>query len=1054
MRDAKNKIVHVLALPKFAVEHPVAIAMLYSGLLVLSLAAFFRIGVDMFPDVAYPVVSVITTYRGASAEEVEAKITSRVEGQVSTVRNLKDVQSISKEGLSAVILKFEWGTDLDNSANDVRDRLGILRKFLPDDADDPMLMRIDMKDIPILIMAANAEESFPRIYNILDTDVSNMLKRVPGVGNVMVRGGQSRQINVDVDRRRLEAYGLTLSEVKRAVLANNLMQPAGNMQIGMTDYMLRVPGEFSSPEEIAGATVGIFRGQAVRIRDVAQVNDSHPYESERVMANSRRGAILMVQKRSEANAIEVADAVKKALPEIHRRIPSDITIKPLIDTSADIKRTLGNLSETLVLAAVLILVLILFFLRRVRPAAIVFVSMPISLLDSFLVQYLCGYTINIISLLALTIAIGLVVDDALVVMENQIRRQEELGEDPKTAAVNATSEVGRAVTMATLASCVVFLPMLFSTGLAGVMFRPLSVVLCVTLLLSLFDSLTLNPMLSSQFLRPHKKSPLPIIEKLYAAFEKALARMGNGYRDLISWVLENPKKVVFGSAALLAVSLLLIPFIPTEFMSEQDSGQIEVVAELPVGARVEATHKVMEAIEKRFKDIVPAGWIANGIIWRDGSSAQGSMQSAMEGKSGSNIGTFMASLCPRDKRPLNVTQINEKMRAAIADIPGINRLSISGGGINAKLIGSAKPMCLNIYGYDLMAANAFAERVKFLMEKEMTGFKDVTISLDLTRPEYHVVIDRAKAGAMGIPVQTIAETVNLAFGQNKSAVYRESGDEYDIVVRLRDEDRRAEPDLEGLFVRAANGEPIRLSNVAHFEKKPGPLQIDREDQQRLIKVEADITGRDLGKATRALSKRMAELPTPAGVVTAFGGSVKEQKESFQSLIGALLLGVMLTYMVMAAQFESLVVPLVIMFSLPFGFVGAIWVFALTGFSLNVTSFIGLIMMVGLVVKQAIVYLDYALQLIDNDEWDIKEALKEAGRVRLRPILMTVGAMVFGFVPMAISTKQGSEFWQPLSLTIIGGLLVSTVITLVLIPAVYYLIYRNKARPSDGHITCA
>ncbi|HOX21961.1 MAG TPA: efflux RND transporter permease subunit, partial [Elusimicrobiales bacterium] len=708
MKDIKNKIVHVLALPKFAVEHPVAIAMIYSGLLVLSLAAFSRMGVDMFPDVAYPVVSVITTYQGASAEEVEAKITRRVEAQTSTVRNLKDINSISKEGVSVVMLKFEWGTDLDSSANDVRDRLGMLRELLPDDADDPMLMRIDMKDIPVLIMAVNARESFPRIYNILDTDVSNMLKRIPGVGNVIVRGGQSRQINVDVDRQRLEAYGLTLSDVKRAVLANNLMQPAGKMQIGMTDYMLRVPGEFSSPDEIGGATVGVFRGQAIRIRDVAQVNDSHPYESERVMSNGSRGAILMVQKRSEANAIQVVDAVKKALPEIHRRIPSDITIKPLIDTSADIKRTLGNLSETLFLAAFLILVVILFFLRRVRPAAIVFVSMPISLLDSFLIQYLSGYTINMISLLGLTIAIGLVVDDALVVMENQIRRQEELGEDPKTAAVNATSEVGRAVTMATLASCVVFLPMLFASGLAGVMFRPLSVVMCVTLLLSLLDSLTLNPMLSSLFLHRHKKSAVPVVEKLYIAFEKALVKTENGYKNLIAWVLDSPKKVVFGSVALLVVSLAVIPFISTEFMSEQDSGQIEIVVELPVGTRVEVTHNVMEAIEKRFKDIVPAEWITNGIMWRDGDSSQSSMSSAMSGKSGSNIGTFMASLCTKDKRSMTVTQINAKLRAAMTDIPGIARVSISGGGVNSKLIGSAKPMCLNVYGYDLESADAFA----------------------------------------------------------------------------------------------------------------------------------------------------------------------------------------------------------------------------------------------------------------------------------------------------------------------------------------------------------
>ena len=1043
MKEIKNKIIKVLALPKFSVEHPVAIAMIYTGLLVLSLAGFSRMGLDMFPDVSYPVVSVITTYQGASAEEVEAKVTRKVESQTSTVRGLKDLNSTSKEGLSVVTLKFEWGSDLDSSANDVRDKLGMLKKLLPDGADDPMVMRIDLKDIPILIMAVNAGESYPRIYNILDNDVSNMLKRIPGVGNVIIRGGQSRQINVDVDRRRLEAYGLTLSDVKRAVLANNLMQPAGNMQIGQTDYMLRVPGEFSSPQEIAGATVGVFRGQAIKIGDVAQINDSHPYESEKVMANGRTGAILMVQKRSEANAIAVAEEVRKALPDIHKRIPADIEIKPLIDTSNDIKNTLGNLTETLYVAAFLILAVILFFLRRLRPAVIVFTSIPVSLLLSFLVQFMLGYTINLVSMLAITIAIGLVVDDALVVMENQIRRQEELGEDPRTAAINATSEVGRAVTMATLASCVVFLPMMFATGMAGVMFRPLSVVMCATLLASLLASLTLSPMMSSLILRPEKPSKAGSFNKLYKAFERALERVDNSYKDLIGWTLEHPWKVVISSTSLLLVSLLLIPFIPTEFMSEQDTGQMQIDVELPVGTRVEATHKVMEQVEAAFKKVVPQEWVTTGYLWRDGENSKNS-NGGMSGKSGSSIGSFMGSLNAKNKRPLSITEINEKLRREITKIPGITRLAFSGGSVTSKLTGSGKPMSVNIYGHELEVTNALAEKLKQLMIKD-GSFKDVTVSLDMTRPEYHVVIDRRKAGSMGIPVQTIADTVNLAFGQKKNAVYRELGDEYDIVVRLREEDRRAEPDLESLFVRASNGEPVRLSNLASFEKKPGPLQIDREDQQRIVKVEANITGNDLGKATTKLEKLLAGIPMPAGVSWAYGGSVKEQKESFVSLAVAMALGIMLTYMIMASQFESLIIPLIIMFSLPFGFAGAIWVFALTGFSLNVTTFIGLIMMVGLVVKQAIVYLDYALQLIDDNDWDIKEALKEAGRVRLRPILMTVSAMVLGFVPMAISRKQGSEFWQPLSLAIIGGLIVSTIITLVLIPAAYYLIFRNKKK---------
>lgn len=1051
MKPIKEKLIKVMALPKFSVEHPVAIIMLYVGLLVLSLTAFSRMGLDMYPDVSLPVITVITPYQGASAEEVEAKVTRKVEAQTSTVRGLKDLSSVSKEGISMVTLNFEWGTGLDGAANDVRDKLALLRQQLPDGADDPMVMRIDIKDIPVLTMSVTADESYSRLYNILDNDVSNMLKRVPGVGNIIVRGGSSRQINVDVDRSRLEAYGFTLMDVKGAVQANNLMQPAGNMQIGQTDYMLRVPGEFISPEQINGATIGMFRGQAIKISDVARVSDSRPYETERVMANGKRGAILRVQKRSEANAIDVAEGVRKALPGIHKLIPSDIEIKPLIDTSSDIKITLSNLTETLVIAAVLILGVIFVFLRRVRPAAIVFTSIPVSLLTSFLLQYTAGYTINIISLLAITIAIGIVVDDALVVMENQIRRQEELGEDPKTAAINATSEVGRAVTMATLASCVVFLPMMFASGIAGAMFKPLSIVMCATLLMSLMASLTLSPMLSSLVLKTsegvHRGSGR--LEGIYAAFERVLVKIENSYKELIVWTLDNPWKVINGSIAVLGISLFLLPLIATEFMSEEDSGQMQIAVELPVGTRVEATHKVMERVERVFNEVVPKAWVTNGYLWSDGDNPKNAM-GALSSKTGSSVGSFMGSINAKDERSLSITEINEKLREKIALIPGITRLAFSSGNTTSQITGAGKPMCVNLYGYDLKATNELAGRIKRQMEQE-GRFKDVTISLDLTRPEYHVVIDRLKAGAMGIPVQTVADTVNLAFGQDKSAVYRERGEEYDIVVRLRDEDRRAEPDLQNLFVRGPEGQQVRLSNLATFEKKPGPLQIDRKDQQRIIKVEANLRDNDLGKASGAVEKIMASVPMPVGVSWAFGGSVKEQKESFASLLLALLLGIMLTYMVMAAQFESTIVPLIIMFSLPFGFVGAIWVFALTGFSLNITTFIGLIMMVGLVVKQAIVYLDYALQLIDENDWDIKEALKEAGRVRLRPILMTVSAMVLGFAPMAVSTKQGSEFWQPLSLTVIGGLTLSTVITLVLIPAAYYLIFRGRPRsaPPEG-----
>jgi len=1037
----QKKTVKILALPEFSVHHPVAITVIYAGLLIMSLVSLSRMTLDMFPDVTFPTMSVITSYKGAGAEEIEEKITKKVESQVAIVRNLKEIQSVSREGISFVNLKFEWGSDLDNAANDVRDRLGFLKRLLPEEADDPTVVRIDLKDIPILFIGVGADESFPRLYNILDTDVSNMLKRVPGVGNVIVRGGRARQINVDVDRQRLEAHGLTLLEVKRAITANNVMTPAGNIKMGGTDFLLRVPGEFGTPDEIADAVIGISRGQAVKVRDVAEVRDSHPEETEKVVVNGRQGAMLMIQKRSEANIIDVVDEIRAILPEIKQQVPKDITFSIIMDSSKDIRRTLGNLSETMWIAMILIFGVILFFLRRVRPALIVFTSIPISLVDSFMLQYLFGYTINMISLLAITIAVGLVVDDALVVMENQVRRHDELGEDHKTAAINAASEVGRAVTMSTLTSCVVFLPMIFATGIAGVMFRQLSMVMVITLLLSLLDSLTLNPMLSSIFLKYAPAGSRNRFEKLHDRSEKIFLWVEQRYRNFISWALDNRKKVILGSAAIFVFSVLLIPLIGTEFMPEQDQGKINATFELPVGTRLETTHQVLEKADALMRQVVPAEWV-EATLWRDGENPKQTM-STLEGRVGAFVGTIMATLVEKDKRPLGLNEINEKFRKAVSKIPGLARTSFSSGDIATRLTGTGKPMVVNIFGYNLNSSYTLAEKIKKQME-ETQGLKDVTISLDMSRPEFHVVIDRRKAGALGIPVQNIADTINLAFAQQASGVYRESGDEYDIVVRLRDEDRRTEPDLQNIFIKTTTGELVKLSNVARFERKPGPLQIDRRDQQRVISVEANIQGKDLGALTRILDRKLKKLPMPPGITVAFGGSVKEQKESFQSLFLALILGIILTYMVMAAQFESFSDPFIIMFSLPFGFVGAIWIFVITGFPLNIATFIGLIMMVGLVVKQAIVYLDYALQLID-DNWAIREALMEAGRVRLRPILMTVTAMIFGMLPMAISGKQGSEFWQPLSLSVIGGLVVSTVVTLVLIPVIYSVFSEKFGR---------
>lgn len=1035
MEKIKNINIKEYWLPKFSVNRPVAVLMIYISLLTLSIVSFFRMKLDLFPDITFPTLSVITYYRGAGVQEVEEKLTKLIESNLSIVRNVDKITSISKEGVSIVSFKFKWGTDLDAAGNDIRDRLGFIQRMIPEEADDPMIFRFDFQDMPIIFIGATAEQSYPRLFDILSRDAADMFKKVPGVGNVIVGGAKMRQININVDRLKLNAYNLTLLDVKSALLRNNLTVPSGDIKIGNMNYLLRVPAEYANVSEIGETAVGTFRGGTVKIKDIASVEDAHPEETDAAMINGQPGAMMMIQKRSQANTVEVARGVRKELPNVQKRLPADVKLKVLMDSSEDIEKIISNLRHVLWVAVFLIFGVIMFFLRKITPAFIVFTSIPVSLIDSFMLQYLFGYTINMISMLALTIAVGLVVDDALVVMENQIRHQQELGESPKTAAIFATSEVGRAVTVSTLTSCIVFLPMIFATGIAGILFRQLSVVIVITLLLSLFDSLTLNPTLSSMILKAQEqKKTRGILNRFFAWSEMRVTLIEDFYLKTIRWALEHRKTVILGAFGIFATSLLLIPFVGTEFFPEEDDGKLITTVELPVGTKVEVTHKVMAEIEKKYRKIMPSEWVKD-IFWRDGiNRVSGSFLAGMGQKVGYHIGSFNSVLVDKEKRKWSLGDVAEKLREEVKKIPGVVRF----GSISHQQMftGIQSPMVVNIYGYDLDKSYALAQKIQSMME-EIKGFKDIAISLDMRSPEYHIILDRPKMSALGLSALDVVNTVNLAFAQQRASIYREMGDEYDIVIRMRDSDRKSERDIEDLFVRTPSGSLVKISNFVKFKKTYGPLQIDREDQQRIIRVTANIYGRDLGSLTRELERKLKKMVLPPQFDISFGGSVKEQRESFQSLGLALVLGILLVYMIIAAQFESLMVPLIIMFSVPFGFVGAIWVFALTGFTLNVGSFIGLILMVGLVVKQAIVYLDYALQ-IQNQTDDIKLALIEAGRIRLRPILMTVSAMIFGMVPMALSQKQGSEFWQPLSLSVIGGLLASTLVTLVLIPTLYYI----------------
>ncbi|PIU83333.1 MAG: AcrB/AcrD/AcrF family protein [Elusimicrobia bacterium CG06_land_8_20_14_3_00_38_11] len=1013
-----------MTLPEFSVKRPVATVMFYIAIFVLSIVALSRLALDMFPEITLPAIAVITQYQGAGPEEVEQKITKILESNLAITPDLKEMKSVSKENISMINLVFEWGVNLDAATNDVRDRIDFAKRFLPEDVEKPTVMKFDMNQIPILFVAATAKESYPRIKDILDEKLADPLKRIPGVGNVFVRSPIERQINVDVDRFKLQARGLVISDVVNSLRLNNITLPAGTMDVASKEFLLRIPGEFENVSQISKIPVGNYKGTAVYLKDVADVSDGFKEQTQYIRMNRSKGAIMMLQKKSGANTVTVAEAVKKRIEELKKTLPPDIKLTIPMDTSDDIRRVINNLRDTVIVGGILVILVVFLFLSNFRAAGIICISIPASLIISFLFLYLMGYTINIMSLSAMAIAIGMVVDDAIVVLENIFRHIIELKKDKKSASISATNEVGLAVSAATFATVVVFIPLIFTGGIAGIIFKQLGLIISLTLLTSLFVSLTLIPLISFGFLKA--KKGIEKFDRLFLFIEKE-------YKILLTKALNHRWKTVGIFGAVLLGSLILIPLVGTEFMPEQDAGFLQVTFETPVGTNVHKTNEILLSFEDIVDKDVPEKIIFFATCGQEAGGTAG--MSGME--QDSNIGMIMGKLVDKDKRKRGIRDINEALRKKFSKIPGVAKLNFATGDpMQQRMLGSEKPVVVEVLGFDYAETDLISEKIKETMEG-IKGLTDVSISRETGKPEYRIEIDRAKITALGLPIYTIADIANAAFAGKRATVYRELGDEYDVFVRLQKKDRIDIADIEGLNIRTPAGVLVPLKNFVKIEKKTGPVNIERKDQTRLVKVEANTLGRSLGKVTSELQGKLKKIPLPKGVAIEYGGSIKEQKESFRDLFLALLLGIFLTYMVMAAQFESFRDPFIIMFSIPFAIVGVIWGLLITGMTLNITSFIGLIMLVGIVVKNAIVFIDYTIQQ-RNKQIPVYEALLESGRVRLRPILMTSLTTVFGMLPLALSRGTGSETWNSLGVTVIFGLTVSMFITLIIIPVVYSL----------------
>lgn len=1033
-----------MKLPEFGVRRPVFTAMIFVSILMLGLVALRLLPIDLFPKMELPTMAVITSYPGASAEDIETKVTKIIEGQVSTVPNIKEVTSTSKENISVVSMRFDWGTNLDEVANDVRQRLDFASRRLPEDAEKPMLFKMDISMMPVIVFGVTAEQSYADLHDIIEEKFCNPLKRIPGVAMTVIMGGLQREIQVNLDRQRLEAYHLSVDQITGMLAAENFSQPAGDLKIGRKNYIIRVPGEFQSVDEIRDVIVGNSQGTPIYLKDIAEVEDSFKEVERRVRINGGQGLIVMVQKQSGANTVTVANRIKEALPKLERRLPTDVKVVLAMDSSEFIVRSISNLASTVGWAFLFVILVVFFFLREMRGSFIIGVTIPVALIVAFLFLYAGGYTINMMSLSAIAIALGMVVDNAIVIYENCYRHRSD-GESRKEASIYGAGEVGAAVMASTFTTIAIVFPIIFVKGLTGILFRELGLVLIIVLAASLFSALTLTPMLSSQFMRVPSSTEKRRgwLRRFHDFSEKWFTGLEAIYKGVLNWALSHRGITVAIAFLVFVGSLFLFRAVGTEFMPTMDESEVYGTVELPVGTRIETTDGVMQKIEEIIEEKVPEREL---MFARCGVSEMG-IESAMGQRSDTHIIMAYSRLVPKNQRKRSDLDIAQSLSTEISKIPGIQVIDFAKQDPMQMMAGGVKPVSVEIYGYDIARTDAFALEVKRLMDK-IPGLTDVTISRERGKPELWVEVDRKKASALGLNMAQIANTLRTKFYGQVATKYREGGDEYDTFVRLQGSDRQSIADLGNTFITSPLGKQIPINNIAKIVEKRGPLTIDRRNQERIVYVGGGLYKRPLGKVVADLRKGLAKMNVPQGIDVEIAGSAQDQAESFRWLGIALVFGIILVYMVMAAQFESLLSPFVILFSIPFAVVGVIWALLITGKTFNTISFVGMVMLVGIVVNNAIVLVDY-INIMRARGLKLYEAILFTGPRRLRPVLMTAFTTIFALLPLALRTGEGSEVWSPLAISVIGGLLVSTLVTLVLVP-VMYSIFETKVKKNRSY----
>lgn len=1041
-------------LARFALRNPITILMAVLGAVILGGISFSKLAVDMFPEISYPSITVATFYPGANPQDMERMVTYPIEKSVSTVNGVKYVSSISRQGTSVVTIFFNWGTNLDSAQSDVLQNVNLTHGDLPKDVQYPVIRRFDVSQMSVIYIALmGGGLTQGQLYDLAFNVIEPEIEHVPNVASARVGGGKIREIQIHFERQRLQAFNLSPEAIIQAVQQANLILPSGDIKSGPYDYRLFTETQFSLVKPIEDIIVSNVRKQPVYMRDVAQIRDDFEEQTNIIRVNGQPAVSLAVQKTSGTNTIQVVDDVRKALPRIQKLLPPGVEMLELFDQSVYIRNSITTLQHEAIMGAALAVLVILIFLRNVRSTLIVSLSIPISIVCAFTLLYFSNLSLNVFTLGGLALGVGRLVDDAIVVLEN-IFRHRCAGKLPDEAAVQGSAEVGMAVMASTITTIVVFLPVIFITGMAKLLFTPLALTVTFSLIASYFVSLTVIPVLSRKYLHPEEEevlTPFPTTsERVKCSLRLGFERLDVVYQSILGWALGHRKIVVFSVVAVLLGSLPLYFFIGSEFFPSMDESQFRFWVQLPVGSRLEESERVAARMEEVIHETIGAETKATQVNFGMPSSP---VSAAYSQNSGPHMGWIRCRLVDPGERSLSSDALMEKLRPKLVqEFPGV-KIFFTSGGIVKMLIsfGNENPIDVEILGYDLKVAEKLAEEVAALV-RSTPGAKDIRISREQDYPQQNIVIDRVRAALLGLSVAQVAKAVQTFVNGYRTSIFSDpsTGNQYNITVRSRESDRVSLSDLSQIFVFNPQGQAIPLDNIAEIRSGAGPIQIERKYQQRIIHVTANTFGRDLGSVSAEIQSKIDQLQLPPNFKINLSGTVESQRESFIALLGAFLLAVVLVYMVLASQFKSLLDPFIIMFSVPLGLSGVLWALFLTKTDLSVTSFMGVIMMAGIVVSNGILLVDYTNRLRSRG-MNLEEAVILGGRTRLRPILMTTLCTILGLIPMAIGFGEGAESNAPMAIAVIGGLSVSTILTLLLIPTLYAIFetrFKRQIRPEE------